>query len=129
MKFETKYIVGDKVWLRLKNIESYIKEHPYEEPRKILEACFRKGHVNVVKVETGIFSKEPMTSYIISNNRFNEDDNSEDRMLQTYDRQLYHNEENVFSNFDDVTKMIKEIHKNVLNDLKCMSEKILKEYD
>ena len=129
MKFETKYNVGDKVWLRLKNIESYIKEHPYEEPRKILEACFRKGHVNVVKVETGIFSKEPMTSYIISNNRFNEDDDSEDRMLQTYDRQLYHNEENVFSNFDDVTNMIKEIHKNVLNDLKCMSEKILKEYD
>ena len=129
MKFETKYNVGDKVWLRLKNIESYIKEHPYEEPRKILEACFRKGHVNVVKVETGIFSKEPMTSYIISNNRFNEDDNSEDRMLQTYDRQLYHNEENVFSNFDDVINMIKEIHKNVLNDLKCMSEKLLKEYD
>ena len=129
MKFETKYNVGDKVWLRLKNIESYIKEHPYEEPRKILEACFRKGHVNVVKVETGIFSKEPMTSYIISNNRFNEDDDSEDRMLQTYDRQLYHNEENVFSNFDDVTNMIKETHKNVLNDLKCMSEKILKEYD
>ena len=129
MKFETKYNVGDKVWLRLKNIESYIKEHPYEEPRKILEACFRKGHVNVVKVETGIFSKEPMTSYIISNNRFNEDDNPEDKMLQTYDRQLYHNEENVFSNFDDVTNMIKETHKNVLNDLKCMSEKILKEYD
>ena len=127
MKFETKYNIGDKVWLRLKNIESYIKEHPYEEPKKILKACFRKGHVNVVKVETGIFSKEPTAwvSYIISNDC----DSPEDRMLQTYDRQLYHNEENVFSNFDDVTNMIKETHKKVLNDLKCMSEKILKQYE
>ena len=94
-----------------------------------MEACFRKGYVNVVKVETGLFNKEPMTSYIISNDRFNEDDDYENNILQTYDRQLYYNEEKIFSNFDDVTNMIKETHKNVLNDLKCMSEKILKEYE
>jgi hypothetical protein len=29
MKFETKYNVGDKVWLRIEDVESFIKAHPY----------------------------------------------------------------------------------------------------
>ena len=129
MKFETKYNVGDKVWLKRDNFESYIKAHPYEEPRKILKACFREGYVNSIKVEIDIFSKEPEISYIISDYRFNEDDDPEDVWIQTYGSQLYHSEEKVFSNFDEVKNMIKETHKNVLNGLKSMTEKILKKYE
>lgn len=129
MKFETKYDVNDKVWLRTKNIESYIKDHPYEDPQKILKACFREGYVNSIKVETVILSKEPIVSYIISDDCFNEDDDPEIKMLQTYGSQPYHSEDKIFSNFDEVTNMIKEIHKNVLNDLKYMAEKFLKKYE
>lgn len=129
MKFETKYNVGDKVWLRRDDIESYIKAHPYEKPRKILKACFREGHVNSIKVETAILSKEPLVSYIISDSRFNEDDDPVDFALRQYNKILYHKEEDIFSNFDEVTNMIKETHKNVLNELKYTAEKILKEYE
>ena len=129
MKFETKYDVNDKVWLRTINIESYIKANPYEELQKILKACFREGYVTSIKVETVILSEEPIISYIISDERFNEDDDLEDKMLQTYGSQQYHSEDKIFSNFDEVTNMIKETHKNVLNGLKGMAEKILKNYE
>ena len=129
MKFETKYDVNDKVWLRTKNIESYIKEHPYEEPRKILEACFREGYVNSIKVETVVLSKELIVSYIITDEPFNGDDDPEIKMLQTYGSQPYYSEDKIFSNFDEVTNMIKETHKNVLNGLKGLAEKILKNYE
>ena len=81
MKFETKYNVGDKVWLRRDDIESYIKKHPYEEPRKILKACFREGCVNVIKVETSIFDKHPIISYVISDSHLNKDEDPEDFAL------------------------------------------------
>lgn len=129
MKIETKYDVNDKVWLRTKNIESYIKEHPYAEPRRILEACFREGYVNSIKVETVVLSKELIVSYIISDDPFNEDDDPEVKLLQTYGSQSYHGEDKIFSNFDEVTNMIKETHKNVLNGLKGLAEKILKRYE
>ena len=129
MKFETKYNVGDKVWVRTTNIESYIKEHPYEEPQKILNSCFREGYVNSIKVETVIRSHEYWVDYIISRKPLNEGDDPEDLALQEYDKVLYHHEENVFSNFDDVTNLIKETHKNVLNSLKYIADHILKKYE
>jgi hypothetical protein len=127
MKIETKYNVGDKVWLRCKDVESYIKEHPYEEPQKILESCFHEGHVNVVKVETSFLNNEPFVSYVISNTHthLNNDPLSD----IAYKNRLYYDEENVFSNFDEVTNMIKEIHKDVLNNLRNQAEKILEKYD
>lgn len=129
MKFETKYNVGDKVWLRRDDIESYIKKHPYEEPRKILKACFREGYVNIIKVETSIFDNHPIISYVISDGHLNKDEDPEDFALRQYNNVLFHGEENIFSNFDEVTNMIKETHKNVLNGLKGMAEKILKSYE
>lgn len=130
MIFETKYNVGDKVWLQIEDIESYIKAHPYAEPRKILESCFREGYVNAIKAETVIFSNETLISYVISNNRLNEGDEPDyDEILQNHKKILFHREKNVFSNFDEVTNMIKETHKNVLNGLKCLAEKILKRYE
>ena len=129
MKFETKYNVGDKVWLRRDDIKSYIKEHPYEDSQKILKSCFREGYVNSIKVETDIFNKELIISYIITDEPFNENDDPEEKMLQTYGSKSYHGEEKIFSNFDEVTNMIKETHKNVLNDLKYIAEKILKKYE
>lgn len=129
MKIETKYDVNDKVWLRTKNIESYIKEHPYTEPRNILKACFQEGYVNSIKVETDIFNKELIISYIITDEPFNEKDDPEEKMLQTYGSRQYHGEEKIFSNFDEVTNMIKESHKNVLNGLKYIADKILKGYE
>ena len=71
MKFETKYNVGDKVWLITEDIESYIKAHPYDDLQKILKSCFREGYVKCIKVETGIYSHEPLNSYVISNKRWN----------------------------------------------------------
>ena len=129
MKFETKYNVGDKVWLRRDDIESYIKKHPYEEPQKILKACFRKGCVNIIKVETSIFDKHPIISYVISDSHLNKDEDPEDFALRQYNNVLFHGEENIFSNFDEVTNMIKETHKNVLNGLKGLAEQILKKYE
>ena len=129
MKFETKYNVGDKVWLRRDDIESYITKHPYEEPRKILKACFREGYVNIIKVETSIFDKHPIISYVISDSHLNKDEDPEDFTLRQYNNVLYHGEENIFSNFDEVTNMIKETHKNVLNGLKGLAEQILKRYE
>jgi hypothetical protein len=129
MKFETKYNVGDKVWLRTKNIESYIQANPYNEPQKILKSCFREGYVNCIKVETNIISHEPMISYVISDDRQNKDDDPEDASLRMYASVLFHSEQDVFSNFDEVTDMIKEAHKNVLNGLKGLAEKILKKYE
>jgi hypothetical protein len=130
MKFETKYNVGDKVWLRIENIESYIKAHPYTEPRKILETCFREGYVNAIKVETAIHGNEVLVSYVISDKRLNEgDDPDYDEILQNHKKILFHRELNVFSNFDEVTNIIKETHKNVLNGLKYIAEKILKKYE
>ena len=129
MKFETKYNVGDKVWLRREDIESYITKHPYEEPRKILKACFREGYVNIIKVETSIFDKHPIISYVISDGHLNKDEDPEDFALRQYNNVLYHGEENIFSNFDEVTNIIKETHKNVLNGLKGLAESILKKYE
>lgn len=129
MKFETKYNVGDKVWLRRDDIKSYIKLHPYEDLRIILNSCFCEGYVNSIKVETGIISKKPLVSYVITDYRFTENDAPEDLALLNYGNQLYHDEEHIFSNFDEVTNMIKETHKNVLNDLKGIAEKILKSYE
>jgi ligand-binding sensor protein len=129
MRFETKYNVGDKVWLRLEDIESYIKAHPYDDPKKILKSCFREGHVNGIKVETHIFTKETLVAYIISNPQLNKDNGTEDVAFRNYSNRLYHSEEEIFSNFDEVTNMIKETHKNVLNDLKYITEKILKKYE
>ena len=129
MKIETKYDVNDKVWLKTKNIESYIKEHPYEEPRRILEACFREGYVNCIKVETAIHGNEVFVSYVISNSHLNKNDDPEDMAFRIYDNVLFHSEQDVFSNFDEITNMIKETHKNVLNDLKGLAEKILKRYE
>ena len=129
MKFETKYNVGDKVWLKRDDIESYIKNHPYEEPRRILKACFREGYVNVIKVETSIFDKHPIISYVISDGGLNKDEDPEDFALRQYNNVLYHGEENIFSNFDEVTNMIKETHKNVLNGLKHKAEQILEKYE
>lgn len=129
MKFESKYNVGDKVWLRRDDVESYIKEHPYEDLRKILKACFREGYVNVIKVETSIFDGHPIISYVIADGHLNKDEDSEDFVFRQYNNVLFHGEEEIFSNFDEVTNMIKETHKNVLNDLKYTVEKILKEYE
>ena len=130
MKFETKYNVGDKVWLRIEDIESYIKAHPYDDMQKILKSCFREGYVNSIKVETAILSNEPLISYVVSNNRLNEvDDPNYDEILQNCKKILFHREINIFSNFDEVTNMIKETHKNVLNDLKHIAESILKKYE
>lgn len=129
MKFETKYNVGDKVWLRRDDIESYIKKHPYEEPREILESCFSEGCVNIIKVETSIFDNHPIISYVISDSHLNKDEDPEDFALRQYNKVLYHGEENIFSNFDEVTNMIKETHKNVLNSLKHKAEEILKKYE
>ena len=129
MKFETKYNVGDKIWLRIKDVESYIKAHPYEDLQEILESCFCEGCVNAIKVETAIFRKEPLVSYIISDKRLNKDDDPEDVALRMYNSVLFHSEEEVFSNFDEVTNMIKETHKNVLNNLKHKAEEILKKYE
>jgi hypothetical protein len=128
MKFESKYNVGDKVWLRRKNIESYIKAHPYEEPQKILESCFHEGYVNVIKVETSFPHNEPFVSYIISNSHscLNDDALTDDI---AYKNRLYHNEDFIFSNFDEVTNMIKETHKDVLNNLRNQAEKILEKYE
>lgn len=129
MKFETKYNVGDKVWLKIEDIESYIKAHPYDDLQKILNSCFREGHVNSIKVETVIRSNEYWVDYIISDKCLNKDDDLEDIAFRKYDFKLYHNEEDIFSNFDEVTNMIKETHKNVLNGLKGIAEKILKSYE
>ena len=128
MKFETKYNVGDKVWLRIEDVESYIKAHPYDEPRKILKSCFREGCINCIKVETAIHGNEPLVSYVIS--RPDKDDDPDyDEILQNHKKILFHRELNVFSNFDEVTDMIKETHKNVLNGLKYAAEQILKKYE
>jgi hypothetical protein len=129
MKFETKYNVGDKVWLRTKNIESYIQANPYKDQQKILESCFREGYVNCIKVETAIISKEPLVSYVISDMRLNKDSDPEDMAFRIYENVLFHSEQDVFSNFDEVTNMIKEAHKNVLNSLKHKAEEILKRYE
>lgn len=129
MRFETKYNVGDKVWLRTQNIESYIQANPYNEPQKVLKACFREGYVKCIKVETGIISHEPLISYVISDKRWNKDDDPEDAALFSYENIFFESEEKVFSNFDEITNMIKETHKNVLNGLKGLAEKILKKYE
>ena len=130
MKFETKYNVGDKVWFRGNNIELYIKEHPYKEPQQILKSCFHEGYVYKIKVEIGgILDNKPLISYIISNKRLNKGDDPEyGALLENCSDALAESEQDVFSNFDEVTNMIKEIHKNVLNGLKMMAEKILKNY-
>jgi hypothetical protein len=129
MKFETKYNVGDKVWLRTKNIESYIQANPYKDQQKILESCFREGRVNIIKVETSIFDNHPIISYVISDSHLNKDEDPEDFALRQYNKVLFHSEQDVFSNFDEVTNMIKEAHKNVLNSLKHKAEEILKKYE
>ena len=129
MKFETKYNVGDKVWLMCENVESYIQAHPYDDPQKILKSCFREGFINCIKVETAIISNEPLVSYVISNDHLNKVNDPDDVAPRNYSRTLFHGEEKVFSNFDEVTNMIKETHKDVLNSLKCIAEKILKKYE
>ena len=58
-----------------------------------------------------------------------DDDPDYDEILQNHKRILFHRELNVFSNFDEVTDMIKETHKNVLNGLKYTAEQILKKYE
>ena len=129
MKFETKYNVGDKVWLMCEDIESYIKAHPYDDMQKILKSCFREGFVNCIKVETAIFSNEPLISYVISNPLNEEDDPNYDKIFQNCKKILFHQEINVFSSFDEVANMIKETHKDVLNGLKYRAEQTLKKYE
>ena len=111
------------------SFESYIQANPYDEPRKILQSCFREGYVKCIKVETGIISHEPLISYVISDKRWNKDDDPEDAALYSYENIFFESEEKVFSNFDEITNMIKENHKNILNGLKGLAEKILKKYE
>lgn len=130
MRFESKYAVGDKVWFRCNNIESYIKAHPYEELSKILKACFHEGYVYCINIETNIFTNEPLVSYVISDKCLNKDDDPVyEQSLQNWSTILSNPEQDVFSSVDEVTNMIKETHKNVLNELKYAAEQILKKYD
>lgn len=129
MRFETKYNVGDKVWLRTEDIESYIKAHPYDESQKILQSCFREGYVKSIKVETDFHSNEVFVSYVISDKCWNKDYDPKDAVLYSYEDCFFEDEQKVFSNFDEITNMIKENHKIVLNGLKGLAEKILKKYE
>ena len=85
-------------------------------------------------MSTGFASKyldnEPLISYLISNKRLDKGDDPEyEALLENCSDILFESEQDVFSNFDEITNMIKETHKNVLNGLKMMAEKILKNYE
>ena len=127
MKIETKYNVGDKVWFSCENnksIKSYIKEHPFEELQQILKSCcFREGYIKTIDVEVDIDSNKPVIFYFITSNKCC------GNKCCYYGDGTQILERDIFSNLDEITNMIKETRKDVLIDLKYMTEKLLKEYD
>ena len=123
MKFETKYNVKDKVfYLKHENIESYIKQHPYDDPLEILESCFCKDYVRTIYVEFDVCRNKPIISYFIT------PDCCMNKCSCPEDVNIIY-EQDLFSNLDGIKNMIKETHKNILNNLKHKTEEILKKYE
>lgn len=124
MKIETKYNIGDKVWFsceNIKSIKSYIKEHPFEELQQILKSCFREGYVKTIDVEVDVDRNKPCISYFITTNKCC------GNQCGYYGNGTQILERDIFSNFDEITNMIKETQKDVLKDILNKNKEMYKD--